>query len=54
MSWGPYPAESSGSIATWQNQVVHSYNYGPSGALKLVVYVIILIILAGITVSIAI
>jgi len=56
MSWGPYPAESSGSTAAWQNQVVnvHSYNYGPSGALKLVMYVIILIILAGITVSIAI
>jgi len=34
MSWGPYPAESSGSTAAWQNQVVHSYNYGPSGALN--------------------
>jgi len=54
MSWGPYPAESNGSTAAWQNQVVHSYNYGPSGAWKLVVYVIILIILAGVTASIAI
>jgi len=39
MSWGPYPAESIGSTAAWQNQVVHSYNYGPSGALKLVMYI---------------
>jgi len=53
MPWGPYPAESSGNAAAWQNQVVHSYNYGPSGALKLVVYAIMLIILAGIS-SIAI
>jgi len=54
MSWGPYPAESRESTPAWPNQVVHSYNYGPSGALKLVVYIIILIILTGITVSIAI
>jgi len=54
MSWSPYSAESSGSTAAWQNQVVHSYNYGPSGALKPVVYVIILTIIAGIIVSFAI
>ena len=54
MSWGPYPAEPSESTPAWPNQVVRSYNYGPSGALKLVVYIIILIILAGVTVSIAI
>jgi len=40
MSWGPYPAESSGSTAAWQNQVVHSYNYGPSGTLEFVVYIL--------------
>jgi len=51
MSWS---AESGESTPAWPNQIVHSNNYGPSGALKLVVYVIILIILAGITVSITI
>jgi len=54
MSWSPYPAESSESTHAWPNQVVHSYNYGPSGALQPVVYFIILTIIAGIIVSIAI
>ena len=54
MSWSSYPAESSESTPAWPNQVVHSYNYGPSGALQPVVYVIILTIIAGIIVSIAI
>jgi len=54
MSWSPYPAESSESAPAWPNQVVHSYNYGPSGALKPVVYAIILTIIAGIIDSIAI
>jgi len=52
MSWGSYPAESSGSTPAWPNQVAYSYNYGPSGALELIIYVIILIILDDITVSI--
>ena len=54
MSWGPYPAESSESTPAWPNQVVHSYKYEPSGALKLVVYIITQIILTGVTVSITI
>ena len=40
MSWGPYPAESSGSTSAWPNQVADGYNYGPSGALEFVVYIL--------------
>jgi len=38
MSWGPYPAESSGSTSASPNQVTYSYNYGPSGALEPTIY----------------
>jgi len=40
MSWGPDPAESSGSTSAWPNQVADGYNYGPSGALELFMYVL--------------
>jgi len=36
MSWGPYPAESNGRTYAWPTQVDYSHNYGPSGALELV------------------
>ena len=54
MSWGLPPAESSGSTSAWPNQVTYSYNYGPSGALERVMYVIFLIILNGTTLSITV
>ena len=40
MSWGLSPSESSGSTSAWPSQVTYSYNYGPSGALERVMYVI--------------
>jgi len=52
MSWG-YPAESSGSASTWQNQVAYSCYYGPSGAIDLIMYGILLTIPRYITLSIA-
>lgn len=42
MTWVPHPVEPSGSTSTWQNQVSHSYHYGPSGAPELVMYILIL------------
>jgi len=53
MSQDPYPAKSRGSTSAWQNQVTHGDDYGSSGALQLLVHVIILIILNANTLSIA-
>jgi len=52
MSWVPYPAVSSGITPTRQNQVAHSHYDGPSGALELVVYLVILIIPNAVALSI--
>ena len=42
MSW--VSAESSGSTSTWQNQIVHSNHYRPSGVLELFMYVLSLLL----------
>ena len=45
MSGAPYLAESSGTVPAWQNQVAHSYSWGPSGVRELFFYGIMLIVL---------
>jgi len=51
MSWGLYSAESTGGSFGWRNQFSHSDHYVPSGALEHFIYVVILIILNGNTLT---